>query len=81
VKAAHDPAAHDPRRPLSGRGGRYQAQSGQVIATDAHDQSFKVVLTFPDGSITEHPCETVQDGRHFIRRCVGSASRPASRRG
>lgn len=52
---------------------QYEATSGEILETSAGDAPFKVVLHFRDGNTTEHPCETIRDGKDYIRRCTPSA--------
>jgi len=79
VRDAHDPAGHDAFLHRVGAMRQYQAQSGRVLATVGHGQPFKVILTFGDGSTTEHPCDSARDGHEFIRRCVAPTGAAAAR--
>jgi hypothetical protein len=47
-------------------GSHMHAKSGRIVQVSP--DTFKVVLTHEDGSETEQPCATMQDGEATIRR-------------
>jgi len=69
VEESADSAPRDRHRATRGQ---YDATFGEIVETSAGDAPFKVVLHFRDGNTTEHPCETVRDGKDYIRRCTPS---------
>lgn len=68
--AFHSAAAEVARASANDRraaeGSHMHAKSGRIVQV-SHD-ILKVVLTHEDGSETEHPCATMQEGEATIRR-------------